>query len=135
MLSGVISPLIYRPGEFIFQCRIFLPFHTVMSLGWVILSKVVPCPFPSCYSSNYLLPSGGGSQGPRTKARREKEWENQGAHGIGRKSAGGHLQCHLCICSHTCPPNALLTLPTSLLYCCTYLYSPSCFAGHIMSAQ
>ena len=35
-LSGVISPLIsssilgtYWPGEFIFQCRVFLPFHTV----------------------------------------------------------------------------------------------------------
>ena len=35
-LSGVISPLIsrgilgtYRPGEFIFQCPIFLPFHAV----------------------------------------------------------------------------------------------------------
>ena len=36
ILSGVISPLIsssmlgtYRPGEFIFQCPIFFPFHTV----------------------------------------------------------------------------------------------------------
>ena len=36
ILSGVISPLIsssiwgtYRPGEFIFQCPIFLPFHAV----------------------------------------------------------------------------------------------------------
>ena len=36
ILSGVISPLIsssilgtYRPGEFIIQCPIFLPFHTV----------------------------------------------------------------------------------------------------------
>ena len=36
ILSGVISPLIsssilgtYRPGEFIFQCPIFLHFHTV----------------------------------------------------------------------------------------------------------
>ena len=36
LLSGVSSPLIsssilgiYRPGEFIFQCPIFLPFHTV----------------------------------------------------------------------------------------------------------
>ena len=36
LLSGVISPLIsssilgtYWPGEFIFQCPIFLPFHTV----------------------------------------------------------------------------------------------------------
>ena len=36
ILSGVISPIIsssilgtYRPGEFIFQCHMFLPFHTV----------------------------------------------------------------------------------------------------------
>ena len=36
ILSGVISPLFsssilgtYQPGEFIFQCPIFLPFHTV----------------------------------------------------------------------------------------------------------
>ena len=36
ILSGVLSPLIstsilgiYPPGEFIFQCPIFLPFHTV----------------------------------------------------------------------------------------------------------
>ena len=36
ILSGVISPLIsssifgtYRPGEFLFQCPIVLPFHTV----------------------------------------------------------------------------------------------------------
>ena len=36
ILSGVISPLMsssilgpYRPGEFIFQCPTFLPFHTV----------------------------------------------------------------------------------------------------------
>ena len=36
ILSGVISPLIpssilgtYRPGEFIFQCPILLPFHIV----------------------------------------------------------------------------------------------------------
>ena len=35
ILSGVISPVIsnsiygpYRPGEFIFQCPVFLPFHT-----------------------------------------------------------------------------------------------------------
>ena len=36
ILSGAISPLFfssilgtYRPGEFIFQCHIFFPFHTV----------------------------------------------------------------------------------------------------------
>ena len=38
ILSGVISPLIsssilgYQPGEFIFQCPIFLPFHTVYAV-------------------------------------------------------------------------------------------------------
>ena len=37
LLSGVISPLFsssilgtYQPGQFIFQCHIFLPFHTVL---------------------------------------------------------------------------------------------------------
>ena len=43
ILSGVISPLFssgilgsYQPGEFIFQCHIFLPFHTreFMGLSW-----------------------------------------------------------------------------------------------------
>ena len=40
ILSGVISPLIscsilgtYLPGEFIFQCPIFLPFHTFMGFS------------------------------------------------------------------------------------------------------
>ena len=39
ILSGVSSPLfsssilgIYQPGEFIFQCHIFLPFHTVIEV-------------------------------------------------------------------------------------------------------
>ena len=43
ILSGVISPLFsrsilgtYRPGEFIFQCPIFLPFHTV---HWVLKAR------------------------------------------------------------------------------------------------
>ena len=46
ILSGVISPLIsssilgtYWPGEFIFQCPIFLPFHTV---HWVLGCHVGP---------------------------------------------------------------------------------------------
>ena len=40
ILSGVISPLLssrilgnYQPGEFIFQCPIFLPFHTTERNG------------------------------------------------------------------------------------------------------
>ena len=41
LFSGVISPLIsssilgtYRPGELIFQCPIFFPFHAVMGFSW-----------------------------------------------------------------------------------------------------
>ena len=50
MLSGVISPLFsssildtYRPVEFIFQCPVFLPFHTVHGvlkagiLNWFVI--------------------------------------------------------------------------------------------------
>ena len=52
ILSGVISPLIsssllgiYRPREFIFQCPIFLPFHTVHE---VLKARIVKCfAFPS----------------------------------------------------------------------------------------
>ena len=53
ILSGVISPLIssnilgtYQPGEFIFQCPIFLPFNlfpggaaTCIDLGWTTASS------------------------------------------------------------------------------------------------
>ena len=50
--SGVISPLFsssrlgtYQPGEFIFQCPIFLPFHTVHG---VLKARVLSgLPFPS----------------------------------------------------------------------------------------
>ena len=51
ILSGVISSLIssnilgtYRPGEYIFQCYIFLPFHTVYGvlkarlLKWFVIA-------------------------------------------------------------------------------------------------
>ena len=47
ILSEVISPLlcssilgIYQPGEFIFQCLIFLPFHTVHG---VLKARVLKC--------------------------------------------------------------------------------------------
>ena len=47
-LSGVISPLIsssilgtYRPGEFIFQCLIFLPFHIVHGVLKERITEVV----------------------------------------------------------------------------------------------
>ena len=52
-LSGVISPLIsssilstYWPGEFIFQCPIFLPFHTVHGLLKARILKWVQFPSP-----------------------------------------------------------------------------------------
>ena len=54
ILSGVISPLFssrilgtYRPGEFIFQCLIFLPFHTVHGVLKVRILKWFAIPFSS----------------------------------------------------------------------------------------
>ena len=53
-LSGVISPLIsssilgtYRPGEFLFQCPIFLPFHTVHGVLKARILKGFASPFSS----------------------------------------------------------------------------------------
>ena len=52
--SGVISPLIsssilgtYRAGEFIFQCPIFLPFHTVHGVLKARILKWFAFPFSS----------------------------------------------------------------------------------------
>ena len=54
ILSGVISPLISsgimgtnRPGEFIFQCPIFLPFHTVHGVLKARILKWLAIPFSS----------------------------------------------------------------------------------------
>ena len=54
ILSGVISPLIsssilgtYQPGEFIFQCPIFLPFHTIHGVLKVRMLKWFAIPFSS----------------------------------------------------------------------------------------
>ena len=54
ILSGVISPLIsssilgtYQPGEFIFQCPIFLPFHTVHKVLKARILKWFAIPFSS----------------------------------------------------------------------------------------
>ena len=54
ILSGVISPLIssstlgtYQPGEFIFQCPNFLPFHTVHRILKVRIMKLFAIPFSS----------------------------------------------------------------------------------------
>ena len=54
LLSGVISPLIsssvlgtYWPGEFIFQCPIFLPFHTVHGVLKARILKWFAIPFSS----------------------------------------------------------------------------------------
>ena len=52
ILSGVISPLIssgklgtYRSGVFIFQCPIFLPFHTVRGVLKARILKWFATPF------------------------------------------------------------------------------------------
>ena len=57
ILSAVISPLIsssilgtYLPGEFIFQCQIFLPFHTVHG----VLKARILKQFAICFSSGIL---------------------------------------------------------------------------------
>ena len=54
ILSGVISPLIsssilgtYWPGEFLFQCPIFLPFHTVHGVLKARIMKWFAIPFSS----------------------------------------------------------------------------------------
>ena len=54
ILSGVISPLfsssilgIYWPGELIFQCHIFLPFHTVHGVLKARILKWFAIPFSS----------------------------------------------------------------------------------------
>ena len=54
ILSGVISPLIsssilgtYWPGEFIFQCPIFLPFHPVHGVLKARILKWFAIPFSS----------------------------------------------------------------------------------------
>ena len=54
ILSGVIFPLIsssilgtYQPGEFIFQCPIFLPFHTVHGVLKARILKWFAIPFSS----------------------------------------------------------------------------------------
>ena len=54
ILSGVISSLIsssilgnYRPGEFIFQCPIFLPFYTVHGVLKARIRKWFAIPFSS----------------------------------------------------------------------------------------
>ena len=54
ILSGVTSSLIsssilgiYRPGKFIFQCHIFLPFHTVHGVCKTRILKWFPIPFSS----------------------------------------------------------------------------------------
>ena len=57
--SGVISPLIssvilgtYQPGEFISQCHIFLPFHTVHGAFQARMLKWPATPFPSDHVSS-----------------------------------------------------------------------------------
>ena len=54
ILSGVISPLIsssilgtYGPGEFIFQCPVFLPFHPILGVLKAKILKWFAIPFSS----------------------------------------------------------------------------------------
>ena len=54
ILSGVISPLIsssilgnYQPGVFIFQCPVFLPFHTIYGVLKARILKWFAIPFSS----------------------------------------------------------------------------------------
>ena len=54
ILSGIISSLFsssilgtYQPGEFIFQCHIFLPFHTVHAIVKARILKWFAIPFSS----------------------------------------------------------------------------------------
>ena len=54
IVSGVISPLFsssllgtYRPGEFLFQCHIFLPFHAVHGVLKARILKWFAIPFSS----------------------------------------------------------------------------------------
>ena len=67
ILSGVISPVIpssilgtYKPGEFIFQCPIFLPFHTVHGALKARILKWLVSPFssgPCFFKTPYHDPS------------------------------------------------------------------------------
>ena len=64
ILSGVISPLIsgnilgtYRPGEVIFQCPIFLPFHPVHGVLKAKILKWFATPFSS--GPHFVKASGG----------------------------------------------------------------------------
>ena len=64
ILSGVTSPLfsssmldIYWPGEFIFQCPIFLPLHTVHGVLRARLLKWFAIPFSSFVITLYHDPS------------------------------------------------------------------------------
>ena len=74
ILSGVTSPLIsnsilgtYRPGEFIFQCPIFLSFHIVCGVLKAGILKLFAIPFSSgphsVRSVHHDLPILGGPTG------------------------------------------------------------------------
>ena len=64
ILSGVISPLIsssilgtYLPGEFIFQCPIFFPFHTFHGVLKARILRWFAFPFSSGPHSVKMIPS------------------------------------------------------------------------------
>ena len=60
ILSGAISPLIsssildiYQPGEFIFHCPIFLPFHTVHGVLKARILKRFAIPFSRVWLTEF----------------------------------------------------------------------------------
>ena len=80
IFSGVISPLFsssilgtYQPGEFIFQCPIFLPFHTVQRVLKVGILKWFAIPFSSgpCWSKLW-------------ETVKDRETWSPGAHGVAK---------------------------------------------------
>ena len=77
ILSGVISPLIsssilgtYQPGEFIFQCPIFLPFHTVHGVLKGRILKWFAIPF-SLLEESYARECTGQRKTPSSNNTRE----------------------------------------------------------------
>ena len=85
ILSGVISPLFsssilgtYRPGEFIFQCPILLPFHTVHGVLKARVLKRFAIPFSSGPRSVRRLHRDLSILGGPTQHGSESHWVRQG---------------------------------------------------------
>jgi len=85
ILSGVIYPLIsssilgtYWPGEFIFQCPIFLPFHTVHGVLKARILKWFAIPFSSARCFVRTLHHGLSVLGGPTRHGSRFHWVRQG---------------------------------------------------------